>query len=540
MLASSIPSKFPIPWANSAGAGYVRTIPEASQIGITNGAASLTDGFPPLNFIQESAGGVPPFGQDENGILKQITQWLQWSQAGAPVVYDATFSSAIGGYPKGAVLQSAVGGTWWLSTADNNASDPDMGGANWTLLGYGLVYAGNPNGYVAGVAVASGGLAASMLWDTVHDAVWFCTTTGTALTAVWVSPTQASVIGLQSVTATVASSAVIATFNGGQLTFRSATLTTGVPVNVNVGILTCIIPSGATLGTTNGVAAQIAMLVAYNGGTEVLCVANMDGGINLDETTLISPTAISSSSNSASVIYSASTVSAGSPFRVVGYFNITEATAGTWVTAPTEVQGLGGLSGIVPLLSPIGISTLASASTVDLGSISTNAITITGTTTIASFGSSAKAGRIFFVTFSGALTLTYNATSLLLPSAQSITTVAGDTAIVQALGSSNFSVLSYNPISGASVASLGFNQTYQNVTSSRSLNTTYYNTTDKPILLMWTPQAGYSSSLTVNGVATGLEASGQSGVQPTSTFIIPPGFSYAQTGTLSSYWWEFR
>lgn len=127
------------------------------------------------------------------------------------------------------------------------------------------------------------------------------------------------------------------------LAFRNATLTSGVPVVGSVpSNLTLTVPSGATLGTTNGVAAQLAILLAYNGGSPVLCVANMAGGVNLDETTLISPTTISGSSNSASTIYSASAVSANSPFRVVGYVSITEATAGTWATAPTLVQGAGG------------------------------------------------------------------------------------------------------------------------------------------------------------------------------------------------------
>ena len=61
MLASAIPIKFPIPFGNSAGGGYIRPIPQASQIGIANGAASLTDGFPPLNFLPLGSGGVPPF-----------------------------------------------------------------------------------------------------------------------------------------------------------------------------------------------------------------------------------------------------------------------------------------------------------------------------------------------------------------------------------------------------------------------------------------------------------------------------------------------
>jgi hypothetical protein len=132
---SQVPSKFPIPWGSSAGGAYIRPIPTASQIGIQAGAASLTDGFPPLCLTPEAESGVPPFGQDMNGILKQITQWSQWQQAGGPLFYDSVFSAAIGGYPSGAVVASAVlPGLLWVSTADNNASNPETGGANWLPL----------------------------------------------------------------------------------------------------------------------------------------------------------------------------------------------------------------------------------------------------------------------------------------------------------------------------------------------------------------------------------------------------------------------
>lgn len=134
MLASGIPVKFNIPWANSAGGSFIRGIPQASQIGTQAGAASLTDGFPPVTFSPIGAGGTPPFGQDFNGILKQITQWSQWFSVGGPIPFDAAFSTAIGGYPKGALIASAVFGNYWLCTADNNTTNPDSGGANWTAI----------------------------------------------------------------------------------------------------------------------------------------------------------------------------------------------------------------------------------------------------------------------------------------------------------------------------------------------------------------------------------------------------------------------
>ncbi len=134
MQVANVPAGFPIPFANNAGAGFIRTIPTASQIGITAGAASLTDGFPPLTFNPTAAGGVPPFGQDFNGILKEITAAIQGLQAGYIYGFSPTFCEAIGGYPNGAIIANAARNTFWVSTADNNLTNPDA--ANATFTGY--------------------------------------------------------------------------------------------------------------------------------------------------------------------------------------------------------------------------------------------------------------------------------------------------------------------------------------------------------------------------------------------------------------------
>lgn len=132
MQASQIPSFFTLPFAANAGVGYIRAIPQSSQIGITPGAASLNDGFPPVTFVATNAGGTPPWGADTNGILNQITAGLQWEQVGGQPVFSAAFANAIGGYPNGSVLQSADGTGFWRSTADNNKTDPDAGPASFT------------------------------------------------------------------------------------------------------------------------------------------------------------------------------------------------------------------------------------------------------------------------------------------------------------------------------------------------------------------------------------------------------------------------
>jgi hypothetical protein len=135
LASSSAPTVFPLCWGADAGASYIRAIPTASQIGIQNGAASLTDGFPPLTFQSVGAGGIPPFGQDFNGILNQITCNIRWyDNVGVPATWSSSYSTAIGGYPSGAIVQSATtAGKFWRSTADNNATNPDTGGAGWVV-----------------------------------------------------------------------------------------------------------------------------------------------------------------------------------------------------------------------------------------------------------------------------------------------------------------------------------------------------------------------------------------------------------------------
>lgn len=156
---------------------------------------------------------------------------------------------------------------------------------------------------------------------------------------------------IQTISASVASNALTLTINPTSLDFRASTLTSGTVNTRSVGsAISLVVTSGATLGTTNAVAARLAILAIDNAGTVELAVCNLKGCPNLDETTLISTTAMSASASSTGVIYS-TTARTGVPFRVVGFVDITEATAGTWATPPTKVQGaggqsLGGMSGI--------------------------------------------------------------------------------------------------------------------------------------------------------------------------------------------------
>jgi len=97
---------------------------------------------------------------------------------------------------------------------------------------------------------------------------------------------------------------------------------------------------------------------------------------------------------------------------------------------------------------------IASSGSIDIGAGTGNMIDITGTTTITALGT-VQAGTRRILRFTGALTLTHHATSLILPTGANITTVAGDTATMISLGSGNWVCTSYQRKSGAALLSSG-------------------------------------------------------------------------------------
>ena len=221
------------------------------------------------------------------------------------------------------------------------------------------------------------------------------------------------------------------------LEFRNPSPTNGAPVSVTLGTVPSLqVPSGATLGTQNGQTARLYLGLAYNGGSPVMCICN---GF-IDETVLQSPTTIGASSNSPNVIYSASAVSSPSPVRVIGFIDISEATAGTWATGPTTVLGAGGA---------------------------------------ALYG-----------------------------------------------------------MAGAAV------NKYQNLTASRVLGTTYYNTSGTPkiVMVMININAGGEGYGYVDGVAQWVQFAQSANTIATAILVVPPGSSYSVTGTSylnsTSSWFE--
>ena len=248
---------------------------------------------------------------------------------------------------------------------------------------------------------------------------------------------------IQSISASVGSNALTISASYLSLDFRSTTLGSGTVTTVSGTPANLVISSGSTLGTINAVQSDIAVLAINNAGTIELAAVNIDGGVDLSETGLISTTAEggAGAADSASTVYS-TTARSNVAYRVIGIIRSTQATAGTWATAPSLIQGAGG-----------------------------NALT--------------------------------------------------------------------------SMQSLGYGQTWQNVTGSRASGTTYYNTTGKPIMVsIIGSNVNNTVSVTVNGVQVTSQsitlASGVN-VQATPIFVVPAGASYSCTASAGiAIWTELR
>lgn len=239
---------------------------------------------------------------------------------------------------------------------------------------------------------------------------------------------------IQPITASVGSNALTITINPTVLDFRSTTLGSGSVTTVSiVSAISMTVSSGSTLGTLNGIQSDLAVLAINNAGTAEVAVVNIAGGVDLSETGLISTTAEGGAggADSATTIYSA-TARTNVAYRVIGIIRSTQATAGTWATAPSLIQGAGG---------------------------------------------------------------------------QAFT----------------------------SLMSLGYGQTWQDVTGSRVSGTTYYNTTGKPIIarlqcnVSATP---WSAAISVNGTQVALWSYSTitaTGINQYIDSVVPPNASYSYT-----------
>lgn len=150
---------------------------------------------------------------------------------------------------------------------------------------------------------------------------------------------------LQPISASVGSNALTISASSLSLDFRSTTLGSGTVTRVTGTPANLVISSGSTLGTVSGTQSDIVVLAINNAGTIELAAVNLAGGVDLTEMGLISTTAEggAGAADSATTIYS-TTARTNVAYRVIGIIRSTQATAGTWATAPSLIQGIGGNS----------------------------------------------------------------------------------------------------------------------------------------------------------------------------------------------------
>jgi hypothetical protein len=166
---------------------------------------------------------------------------------------------------------------------------------------------------------------------------------------------------IPTITATVATNILTLGLNPCSLDFRSSTASSGVTTTRNVtAAISMTVSNGSTLGTANGILAKLAVLAIDNAGTVELAVVNANAYGLLDERILISTTAEggTGTADSGEVIYS-TTARTSVPFRIVGYVELTQATAGAYATSPSNIAGMGGA--IVPQPNPVIFSGTAVA-----------------------------------------------------------------------------------------------------------------------------------------------------------------------------------
>lgn len=219
----------------------------------------------------------------------------------------------------------------------------DFGSAT---LGLRSVYIGGTSTFttrIMGAATASWTLT---LPTTAGTGLFFLQTDGSGVTS-WANisePTVVQNLGLLATVATNALTIALKTASGADpsasspvtVSFRNSTSATGQYSAVSqTAALSIVVPSSATLGQTSAINQYVWVYLINDAGTLDLAVS----GVNVfDDLSTQSSTQISSGATSGTVLYSGSSHSGAKAIRLIGRLLVSEATAGTWASAPSEVS----------------------------------------------------------------------------------------------------------------------------------------------------------------------------------------------------------
>lgn len=133
------PNLITVSFASSATPDLVNEIPINVDPSDPENKASWSQGFSQITMTAQLAGGLPPFGQDFNGVLKSITENIQFMCGGGNYKFDAQWVSEVGGYAIDSIILTDDGLKAYRSKVDTNTVNPNTAtGAtltdNWELM----------------------------------------------------------------------------------------------------------------------------------------------------------------------------------------------------------------------------------------------------------------------------------------------------------------------------------------------------------------------------------------------------------------------
>lgn len=279
-----------------------------------------------------NASSIVPTGNAETILASQYVQVIQEIAAGRAVMYDESGAADVyvldvrTNQQSPAAYFDGMGAVFRATNVNTGASTVDI-----DSLGVVDIKTS------AGADPAAGDIPAGGLTTLRYDDAnsWF------ELIDQASSGTQPT---LFTIDGSVAASAMTLSLEPTTIDFRSSTLGSGAVDSIVVGsTISTVISSGSTGGSVSTEISKIILLAINNAGTAELAWVNISGGNNLDESTLISTTAEggAGAADAANVIYS-TTARSNVVFKVLGYVESTQATAGTWASAPTTIQSAGG------------------------------------------------------------------------------------------------------------------------------------------------------------------------------------------------------
>ena len=220
-----------------------------------------------------------------------------------------------------------------------------------------------------------------------------------------------------------------------------------------------------------------------------------------------------------------------------------------WRSSVINNSGEPGVSGwedVSVLIDAVNapIATVAAAGTINLtaGAPNTSQLAISGTG-VSINGFTVAADRFFVVKMTGASNTLVNSASLVTGRGADIPAVAGDSFLMRSTAANTVEIICGDFLSEAAVGTRG--QTWQDVKASRAINTTYTNTSGRPIQVSIALAFGAlpnTRTLSVGGVVVATEYKATNQDSPIQA-IVPPGATYridAVAGTAIQSWVELR